>query len=120
MTPPIRVSTQIGAASHEAWEVAHSRNDNGENQTIKNVLIWESEDLGPIGNRFQQQTVDQEHNDVTLSTTELSTPVPQITTADHVDDQSLLQLEPPLTSSEYSFSLDEQENLNDLFDSFPF
>ena len=61
MTPPIRVSTQIGAASHEAWE-AHSRNDNGENQTIKNVLIWESEDLGPIGNRFQQQTVDQENH----------------------------------------------------------
>ena len=31
-------------------------------QAIRNVLIWESEDLGPIGNRFQQQTVDQEHN----------------------------------------------------------
>ena len=40
----------------------------------------------------------------------------------HGDDEGLLQLEPPLTSSEYSFSLDEQENLHDLFDniSMPF
>jgi hypothetical protein len=30
----------------------------------------------------------------------------------------LLQLEPPLSSSDYSFSLDEQENLNDLFEFF--
>ena len=33
--------------------------------------------------------------------------------------EGLLQLE-PLTSSEYSFAYDEQENLNDLFDSLPF
>ena len=38
----------------------------------------------------------------------------------HGDEEGLLQLEPPLTSSEYSFSLDDQENLNDLFDSLPF
>lgn len=38
----------------------------------------------------------------------------------HGDVEGLLQLEPPMTSSEYSFSLDEQENLHDLFDSFPF
>ena len=30
----------------------------------------------------------------------------------------LLPLEPPLSSSDYSFSLDDQENLNDLFDLF--
>lgn len=34
----------------------------------------------------------------------------------HGSDPGLLQLEPPLSSSEYSFSLDDQENLNDLFD----
>ena len=28
---------------------------------LSNVLIWESEDLGPIGTRFQHQTVDQNH-----------------------------------------------------------
>lgn len=33
-------------------------------------------------------------------------------------DAALLPLEPPISSSEYSFSLDEQENLNDLFDLF--
>ena len=31
-------------------------------QTMRNALIWATEDLGPIGNRFQQQTVDQEHH----------------------------------------------------------
>lgn len=36
------------------------------------------------------------------------------------DEDGLLQLEPPLSSSDYSFSLDEQENLNDLFDNLPF
>ena len=30
----------------------------------------------------------------------------------------LLSLEPPLASSDYSFSLDDQENLNDLFELF--
>ena len=29
---------------------------------LSNVLIWESEDLGPIGTRFQHQTVDQDHH----------------------------------------------------------
>ena len=35
-------------------------------------------------------------------------------------DEGLLQLEPPLTSSEYSFSMDDHENLHDIFDSLPF
>lgn len=52
-----------GSPPGPTWE-APSRNgtevDN--NQAIKNVLIWESEDFGPIGNRFQQQTVDQDHH----------------------------------------------------------
>ena len=58
---------QLGGSpctTNSTWE-ALSRNggtENDDNQTIRNVLIWESEDLGPIGNRFQQQTVDQEHN----------------------------------------------------------
>ena len=55
----------------QTWE-APSRSghpgdiDNGlpgsDNQAMKNALIWESEDFGPIGNRFQQQTVDQDHH----------------------------------------------------------
>jgi hypothetical protein len=34
------------------------------------------------------------------------------------DGGGLLSLEPPLASSDYSFSLDDQENLNDLFELF--
>jgi len=35
-------------------------------------------------------------------------------------DEGLLQLEPPLNAADYNFTLDDQENLNDLFDNFPF
>ena len=35
-------------------------------------------------------------------------------------DEGLLQLEPPLSAADYNFTLDNQENLNDLFDNFPF
>lgn len=113
--------------------------DNGlpgsDNQAMKNALIWESEDFGPIGNRFQQQTVDQDHhhdldttltNDLNLSHNAGQAvshqPLGLGQVQHHGDDEGLLQLEPPLTSSEYSFSLDEQENLHDLFDniSMPF
>jgi len=109
---------QMAASNHQTWE-------EGDDQAIKNVLIFESEDLGPIGNRFQQQTVDQEHHDNTL-TNNMGVTTPQaqlphsLTTNPGEVETGLLQLEPPLTSSEYSFSLDEQENLNDLFDSLPF
>lgn len=51
---------QMVASNHQTWE-------EGDDQAIKNVLIFESEDLGPIGNRFQQQTVDQEHHGKHLS-----------------------------------------------------
>ena len=35
------------------------------------------------------------------------------------DEDGLLPLE-PLSNSDYSYALDEQEDLNELFDSFPF
>jgi len=35
-------------------------------------------------------------------------------------DDGLLQLEPPLNATDYNFALDDQDNINDLFDSFPF
>jgi len=130
----LEASPSCGATT--TWE-APSRNSGGDEDSqanqLSNVLIWESEDLGPIGTRFQHQTVDQDHhNDVTL-TTPMSNSV-QITSTDqslstNADNgetpedtgtvEGLLQLE-PLTSSEYSFAYDEQENLNDLFDSLPF
>ena len=39
-------------------------------------------------------------------------------TGQQQSESGLLPLEPPLSGSDYSFSLDEQENLNDLFDLF--
>lgn len=39
-------------------------------------------------------------------------------TSDPASDGGLLPLEPPLSSSDYSFTLDDGENLNDLFDLF--
>lgn len=110
-----------GSPPGPTWE-APSRTgyDLGSN---RNALIWETEDFGPIGNRFQQQTVDQDHHDTTL-TNDLNTShnvhAPLAQALDPHHDEGLLQLEPPLTSSEYSFSLDEQENLHDLFDNLPF
>ncbi len=49
-----------GSPPGPTWE-APSRTgyDLGSN---RNALIWETEDFGPIGNRFQQQTVDQDHH----------------------------------------------------------
>ena len=50
-----------GSPPGATWE-APSRTDGDDDQAMKNVLILESEDFGPIGNRFQQQTVDQDHH----------------------------------------------------------
>ena len=49
-----------------------------------------------------------------------SSPQAQLPTSfaiSQTDDEGLLQLEPP---SEYSFSLHDQENLDGIFESFPF
>ena len=58
-------------------------------------------------------------SDSTL-TNDLVVTAPTNQVLDHHHGEGLLQLEPPLTSSEYSFTLDEQDNLNDLFDNLPF
>jgi len=125
---------EVTSAASSSWDAPSRNSASGDvEENLSNVLIWESEDLGPIGTRFQHQTVDQDHhNDLTL-TTPMSNSV-QITSTDqslstNADSgetvegtgtvEGLLQLE-PLTSSEYSFAYDEQENLNDLFDSLPF
>jgi len=136
-TTPQPSTSQMGGSPPgpaQTWE-APSRDPHGgdnvsgsDNQAMKNALIWNTEDFGPIGNRFQQQTVDQDHHHDTTLTNDLNlSAVNQVVSqplglghVQHGDVEGLLQLEPPMTSSEYSFSLDEQENLHDLFDSFPF
>ncbi|XP_040581946.1 transcription factor E2F2 [Lepeophtheirus salmonis] len=77
-------------------------------QSIKNVLISASEDFGPVGKALQLQTLDQENGpDEGCQDSELG---------GQLASDGLLQFEPPLSSSDYSFSYDEQENLKDLFD----
>ena len=58
-TPQPTTSQLGGSPPTQTWEAPSRTGDN--ESDIKNVLIWESEDFGPIGNRFQQQTVDQDH-----------------------------------------------------------
>ena len=55
-------SSTVMPPSGPTWEAPSRTGGPDEDQSIRNVLIWESEDLGPIGNRFQQQTVDQDNH----------------------------------------------------------
>ena len=55
-------SSTVMPPSGPTWEAPSRTGGPEEDQSIRNVLIWESEDLGPIGNRFQQQTVDQDNH----------------------------------------------------------
>lgn len=127
-TPQASTSQMGGSPPGPTWEAPSRAGDDSvsgaDNQAMKNALIWNTEDFGPIGNRFQQQTVDQDHHDTTLTNDLNASHVTQVLSqplslgqVQQGDEEGLLQLEPPLTSSEYSFSLDEQENLHDLFDS---
>ena len=52
------------------------------------------------------------------STGEIVSSVPAVSVVVN-DEDGLLPLE-PLSNSDYSYALDEQEDLNELFDSFPF
>ena len=52
------------------------------------------------------------------STTEIVSSVPAVSVVVN-DEDGLLPLE-PLSNSDYSYALDEQEDLNELFESFPF
>ena len=60
LTPKASTSQMISAPL-SSLETATSWNPNSDDHEIKNVMIWASDDLGHIGNRFQQQTVDQDH-----------------------------------------------------------
>ncbi|KAI4485782.1 hypothetical protein M0804_006271 [Polistes exclamans] len=71
---------------------------------MRNALLCESDDYGPMGGgKFQLQTEDQ------IDAPDLSI----LEFGEH-----LLSLEPPLSDSDYSFSLTTEEGLSDLFD-FP-
>ncbi|XP_034231910.1 transcription factor E2F6-like isoform X1 [Thrips palmi] len=69
---------------------------------LKNALISESDDFGPMGGRYQLQTEDQHNNSVTDADSALSSSEP------------FLSLEPPLT--DFNFSLEPSEGLTEVFD----
>ncbi|CAF2741990.1 Transcription factor E2F3,Transcription factor E2F4,Transcription factor E2F6,Transcription factor E2F2,Transcription factor E2FA,Transcription factor E2F1,Transcription factor E2FC,Transcription factor E2FB,Transcription factor E2F5 [Lepeophtheirus salmonis] len=70
-------------------------------QSIKNVLISASEDFGPVGKALQLQTLDQENGpDESYQDSELGGQL--------ASDGYYYNFEPPLSSSDYSFSYDEQ------------
>lgn len=77
-------------------------NDEG----LRTALILGSEDLGPVGGKLQLQMEDQGEGgseDVMLGCTSGS-PLPFLT------------LEPPISDTDYNFSLDITEGVYDLFD----
>ena len=65
-TPQASTSQMGGSPPGPTWEAPSRAGDDSvsgaDNQAMKNALIWNTEDFGPIGNRFQQQTVDQDHH----------------------------------------------------------
>lgn len=102
---------------------------------IRNALISASEDFGPMGKTLQLQTLDQEQatseSGVASAPSSSTSAAPagampstsamaatEVTGQQQQSESGLLPLEPPLSSSDYSFSLDDQENLHDLFDLF--
>nr|XP_053643200.1 LOW QUALITY PROTEIN: transcription factor E2F4-like [Cherax quadricarinatus] len=74
--------------------------------SLRKALILGSEDLGPVGGKLQLQMEDQNEgssDDVMLGYSSGS-PLPFLT------------LEPPISDTDYTFSLDPTEGLSDFFD----
>ncbi|KAJ1523514.1 hypothetical protein ONE63_001366 [Megalurothrips usitatus] len=80
----------------------HSEGSSDNTLRLKNALISESDDFGPMGGRYQLQTEDQHNNSVTDADSALS------------GSEPFLSLEPPLT--DFNFSLEPSEGLTEVFD----
>ncbi|XP_045604594.1 transcription factor E2F5 [Procambarus clarkii] len=77
-----------------------------DDDSLRKALILGSEDLGPVGGKLQLQMDDQSEGgseDLMLSCSSGS-PLPFLT------------LEPPISDTDYTFSLDPTEGLSDFFD----
>ncbi|PNF20157.1 hypothetical protein B7P43_G00616 [Cryptotermes secundus] len=81
---------------------------------IRNVLISEPDDFEPMGGgRFQLQTEDQ-HN-INISESDSVIDISGLSVQGSFNNELFLPLEPPLSESDYSFSLGDGEGLSDLF-----
>ncbi|XP_042879785.1 transcription factor E2F2-like isoform X2 [Penaeus japonicus] len=77
-----------------------------DDDSIRSALILGSDDLGPVGGKLQLQMEDQSEGgseDLMLGCSSGSSP-------------PFLTLEPPISDTDYTFSLDHTEGLSDLFD----
>ncbi|XP_026292194.1 transcription factor E2F6 isoform X1 [Frankliniella occidentalis] len=80
----------------------HSEGSLDASHRLRNALISESDDFGPMGGRYQLQTEDQHNNSITDADSALTSSEP------------FLSLEPPLT--DFNFSLEPSEGLTEVFD----
>ncbi|XP_071455428.1 transcription factor E2F3-like [Hetaerina americana] len=134
------ISSSSGVSSMGSQEESHGEviqeligsgqctdNDNdadikSETFSLTNILISECDDYGPMGGgKFQLQTEDQHQTDldpVSFSPGSHSSGVGISSAASSVlsPSEPFLALEPPLSESDYSFSLDHAEGLSELFD----
>ncbi|XP_069689373.1 transcription factor E2F1 [Periplaneta americana] len=82
---------------------------------IQNVLISEPDDFEPMGGgRFQLQTEDQHNNPISEADSVMD--MSGLSNHGSFSSEPFLTLEPPLSESDYSFSLGDGEGLTDLFD----
>lgn len=103
------IKTEVPDPDEEDLLGASSGLDLNNDEGLRTALILGSEDLGPVGGKLQLQMEDQPGSgeggseDVMLGCTSGS-PLPFLT------------LEPPISDTDYNFSLDITEGVYDLFD----
>ncbi|GBP66846.1 Transcription factor E2F6 [Eumeta japonica] len=104
----------------------------GARDRLRNALIADSDDFAPTmgGGRFQLQTEDQEHVHVLLLIIQKEVREPGTLAVAGTDTgrewergprqlcdlEPFLALEPPMSATDYGFSLDHDEGLAELFD----
>ncbi|KAG0727174.1 Transcription factor E2F3 [Chionoecetes opilio] len=101
----VEIKTEVPEAGEDELLGAASDLDLTD-EGLRTALILGSEDLGPVGGKLQLQMQDQGEGgseDVMLGATSGS-PLPFLT------------LEPPISDTDYNFSLDITEGVYDLFD----
>ena len=91
--------------------------------TSHHIVVNQQENHSIIHHQQSVQNAHQLNNDAIQqqlgnSNCQIVSTVPAVSVVVN-DEDGLMPLE-PLSNSDYSYALDEQEDLNDLFNSFPF
>ena len=88
------------------------------NQATHHIVTQQDQQNHHHGVHSQSSHLNGDLQDLDGSNCEIVSSVPAVSVVVN-DEDGLLPLE-PLSNSDYSYALDEQEDLNELFDSFPF